>query len=353
MAKVRATSHRSFAKAPGALLVACFALTACVPAKDAPLVPRDILPSKIDVNHIPLGLARAPQAPKDSPLTEARARLGRALFFDPILSADRTLACASCHDPAHGLANKEPIAVGVHGKKGRRNAPSLWNRGYAASLFWDGRSPSLEAQALKPIEDPHELGSSVDEAVKRLKAHADYSAGFQQAFGEGPSADTLAKALASFERTLLLGNSRVDRFRAGGDAGALTSQERHGLWLWESKARCWRCHNGPNFSDEQFHNTGVNWGRAPLDLGRFEITKNEADRGKFRTPSLRGVAHTAPYMHDGSLASLEDVVAYYNRGGTKNAHLDPLLEPLGLSQEEIRSLVAFLHALSEGAVPKK
>src|SRR5262249_10500621 len=248
MPMVRTTFHRPLAKTTGTVAVACLALTAFLPAKDAPPVPRDTLPSKINVDHVPLGLARAPQAPKDNPLTEARARLGRALFFDPILSADRTLACASCHDPAHGFASKEPIAVGVHGKKGRRNAPSLWNRGYASSLFWDGRSPSLEAQALKPIEEPHELGSSVAEAVKRLRAHADYPAQFQQAFGEGPSADTLAKALASFERPLLLGNSRIDRFRAGGDAGALTPQERHGLWLWESKARCWRCHNGPNFT---------------------------------------------------------------------------------------------------------
>ena len=323
-----------------------------IAGSDGPPLPRDSLPETIVLDNVPLGLSRDRALPKDNPLTEARVRLGRSLFFDPILSGNRTVACASCHDPAHAFAVNTATAMGIGGQKTRRNSPSLWNRAYGSSMFWDGRAASLEEQALKPIEDPHEMGSSVADTVKRLRGDAGYRERFQAAFGEEPSADNLAKALAGFQRTLLLGNSRVDRFRSAGEAGALNSQELHGLWLWESKARCWRCHGGPNFSDEQFHNTGVSWGKKPLDLGRFEVTKLDADRGKFRTPSLRGVAHTAPYMHDGSLATLEDVIAFYNAGGTRNPHLDPIMEPLDLSAEEVRSLVAFLRALSEGAVHK-
>ena len=260
------------------------------------------------------------------------------------------MACASCHDPARGFATGDAVAIGIEGKRGRRNAPSLLNRSFASSLFWDGREATLEAQALKPIEDPLEMGNTVAEVVKRLRAHAEYPARFKAAFGEDATAATVAKALASFERTLLIGGSRVDAFRAG-EVTLITDQERHGLWLWESRGGCWRCHSGPNFTDEEFHNTGVSWGREPRDLGRFSVTGKEADRGKFKTPSLRGVAWTAPYMHDGSIGTLEEVVEYYNRGGRADPQLDPALKPLGLSPQEMQSLVAFLRALSEGDGP--
>jgi cytochrome c peroxidase len=179
--------------------------------------------------------------------------------------------------------------------------------------------------------------------VKRLHGHKDYPALFAAAFPDGVTAANLGKALAGFERVLLRGDSRVDRFRQKGKHGGLTPSERHGLWLYESKGQCWRCHGGPNFTDEDFHNTGVSWGKA--DLGRGAVTKKEADRGKFKTPTLRGVALTAPYMHDGSLKSLEEVVEFYNRGGGANPNLDPVLGPLGLSKDEVRDLVAFLEAL--------
>src|SRR6266849_3185267 len=300
--------------------------------------PQDTLPASISLKAIPLGLDANRTVPQDNPLTEEKIRLGRRLFFDPILSVDRTISCASCHDPAHGLAGPDRVARGVRGQHTHRNPPSLWNRAYGTAFFWDGRESSLEAQALKPIESLTEMGNSIDQAVERLRAHKEYPALSQGAFGEKVNADNLAKSLASFERVLLSGNSRVDRFRAG-EVRALSENERHGLWLYESRGGCWRCHSGPNFSDESFHNTGVSWDQPPLDLGRFAVTNKDLDRGRFKTPTLRNVALTAPYMHDGSLATLEDVVDFYNRGAGKNPYLDAAIASLGLSAQEKKDLV--------------
>jgi cytochrome c peroxidase len=312
---------------------------------DASSVPKDTLPTSLSLKAIPLGLDGNRPAPKDNPLTEEKIRLGRRLFFDPILSVDGSVSCASCHDPAHGLAGPDRLARGVRGQQTHRNPPSLWNRAYGTAFFWDGRESSLEAQALKPIESPTEMGGSIDQATERLRAHQEYPALFQSAFGEKVNADNLAKSLASFERVLLSGNSRVDRFRAG-EVRALSENERHGLWLYESRGGCWRCHSGPNFSDESFHNTGVSWNQAPIDLGRFTVTQKDSDRGRFKTPSLRNVALTAPYMHDGSVATLEDVIDFYNRGGNKNPHLEETVRPLGLTPEDKKDLVAFLKTLT-------
>jgi cytochrome c peroxidase len=307
--------------------------------------PKDTLPSSLSLKDIPLGLDASRSIPKDNPLTELKVRLGRRLFFDPILSADGTVACASCHDPAHGLAGRDRLAKGFRGQETQRNPPSLWNRAYGTAFFWDGREVTLEAQALKPIESPTEMGGTIEGALARLRKNKEYIALFQDAFGEDVNADNLAKSLASFERVLLSGNSRVDRFRAG-QVRSLTDGERHGLWLYESRGGCWRCHSGPNFSDESFHNTGVSWNQSPADLGRFTITNKESDRGRFKTPTLRNVAITAPYMHDGSLATLEEVVDFYTRGGGKNPHLDDNIAPLSLTPEDKKDLVAFLKALS-------
>lgn len=311
----------------------------------APGVPPDTLPAELPLG-VPAGLDSARPIPADNPLTEAKVRLGRRLFFDPILSSNGSIACASCHQPAHGFSSPTALAPGVGGKLGRRNVPSLLNRAYGKTFFWDGRDATLEAQSLRPIESPAEMGNTIAAAVKRLQAHPAYPALFREAFGEPVSASNLAKAIASFERVLLSGNSRVDRFRAG-DVAALNPAERHGLWLYESSGRCWQCHSGPNFSDETYHNTGVSWGQSPIDLGRYEITKQEADRGRFKTPTLRALTATGPYMHDGSFKTLEEVVEYYNRGGGKNPHLDPIVQPLGLSKEDVHDLAAFLAALSD------
>jgi cytochrome c peroxidase len=321
------------------------ALGAAAVAADAPPPPpKDTLPAELALDSIPLGLEPRP-VPKDAPLTEARVKLGRRLFFDPILSADNTVSCATCHQPGHGFASTEARPRGVRGQRAARRAPSLFNRAYGTSFFWDGRETTLEAQALRPIADAAEMGSSVPAALDRLRADRQYKAQFEAAFPDGVTADNLGRALASFERVLLRGDSRVDRFRRKGKADALTASERQGLWLYESKGRCWRCHSGPNFSDEGYHNTGVGWRQAVADPGRFAVTKKEADRGKFKTPTLRGVSLTGPYMHDGSLGSLREVVEFYNRGGGTNPNLDPALAPLGLSKDEIADLVAFLEAL--------
>jgi cytochrome c peroxidase len=202
---------------------------------------------------------------------------------------------------------------------------------------------TLEEQALLPIENPVEMGSRVADVVARLKAHTDYPKQFAAAFEDGVTAANLGRALAGFERVLLRGDSPIDRFRARGERDAITPTERHGLWLYESKGLCWKCHSGNNFTDEGFHNTGVSWGGT--DLGRHAVTKKDADRGRYKTPTLRGVALRAPYMHDGSVPTLAAVVAFYSRGGGKNPHLDPALKPLDLSDDEQQALVAFLKAL--------
>jgi cytochrome c peroxidase len=326
-------------------LVFSLLLTRAFVATDPPsALPKDTLPEKLNLDELPLGLGPR-SLPEDNPLTSARVALGRKLFFDPILSGDGTVACASCHRPDRGFASAEARPRGIRGQMTTRRAPSLLNRAFGKSFFWDGRTATLEEQALQPIEHPAEMGSSVADVLGRLRAHKDYPALFAAAFPDGVTAANLGKAIAAFERVLVRGDSRIDRFRQNGKHGGLTPSERHGLWLYESKGQCWRCHAGPNFTDEDFHNTGVNWGKEPADLGRFTATKKDADRGKFKTPTLRGVDQTAPYMHDGSLKTLEEVVEFYNRGGGANLHLDPRIRPLGLTAGEIHDLVAFLKAL--------
>jgi cytochrome c peroxidase len=322
------------------LALVATALGAGVPSPPA----KDTLPDKLSLTELPLGLPARP-VPKDNALSEARVRLGRRLFFDPILSADQSVACATCHRPDHGFASGEARPRGIGGRRTARRAPALLNRAYGSSFFWDGRVATLEEQALQPIANPVEMGTSVELVVKRLRANRDYQAQFAAAFPDGVTAANLGRSLASFERVLLRGDSRVDRFRRLGEHAALSAEERRGLWLYESKGRCWRCHTGATFTDEGFHNTGVGWGDEPADPGRFAVTKREGDKGKFKTPTLRGVILAAPYMHDGSLETLEEVVEFYNKGGRPNPNLDAFLEPLELSKDEVRDLVAFLKAL--------
>lgn len=336
-----------------ALPIICCAVVIGSDESIRPPLPKDTLPEKLPIDSIPLGLDPNRPVPEDNPLTDAKVQLGRRLFFDPILSVDRTVSCASCHDPAHGFASKDRTSLGVRGQRGTRNARSLLNIAYVKPMFWDGRAATLEEQALKPIESPQEMGNSLDEVVKRLRADDRYSQQFDAAFPGGVTPPNIARAIASFERTLLLGNTKPDSFKHEDDIAAMTDPEQHGMWLFESKARCWRCHSGRNFSDNDFHNTGVAWFNEPdvqpTDLGRHAVTHIDADRGKFKTPPLRGVALTAPYMHDGSLTTLEDVINFYNRGGGKNPNLDPTIVPLGLTKEEVIDMVAFLKALSAPA----
>jgi cytochrome c peroxidase len=281
---------------------------------------------------IPLGLDLYMPVPDDNPLRADQIALGRRLFADRRLSRDQSRACASCHNPARAFADHRPIAVGAFGRSGRRNAPALINRGYGSAFFWDGRSTSLEVQVLAPITDPNEMDLTLDEASTRV----------------GLSSEAISRALASFVRSILSGNSRFDRF-VSGDRGALSEAERNGLQVFRGKGNCTACHVGPNFTDERTHNTGVAWNASAAlfaDLGRFDITRRESDRGAFKTPTLREVARTAPYMHDGSLATLDDVVSFYEQGGRANPHLDDEIRPLRLTPAEKRDLVRFLQTLS-------
>jgi cytochrome c peroxidase len=271
---------------------------------------------------IPLGLDLYMPVPEENPLTAARIAVGRQLFFDPRLSRDGSISCATCHRPDRAFSDGRPLAVGVSGRIGRRNAPALINRGYGRAFFWDARQRSLEQQVLAPIEDPNEMGSTAAEASARV----------------GQMPEEVARSLASYVRSILSGNSRFDRF-VNGDRTALSDGEQQGLTLFRGRGNCTACHVGPNFSDERTHNTGVAW-RA----GSFA---DEGDgRGAFKTPTLREVARTAPYMHDGSLASLEEVVEFYDRGGNRNPHLDEEIRPLRLTRGETEALLAFLRTLS-------
>ena len=286
---------------------------------------------------VPLGLDLYLPVPASNPLTAEKIDLGRQLFFDRRLSFDASISCATCHRPDRAFSAAVPVAVGVAGRVGRRNAPALINRGYGRAFFWDGRITTLEEQVLKPIEDRNEMGFSVAAASARV----------------GIAPDDMARSLASFVRSILSGNSRFDRL-ADGDRTALTDLELQGLEVFRIKGRCTMCHIGPNFTDERFHNTGVAWampqrtGARPtyLDDGRFIVTGNEHDRGAFKTPTLRDVGVTAPYMHDGSVPTLESVVEFYDQGGRANPNLDPAIRPLKLSAEERRDLVAFLGTLT-------
>lgn len=318
--------------------------------KKLPVLPKDNLPEIKLGEKAPLGLSETPQAPDDNPLTESRVALGRKLFFDPILSEDGTVSCASCHQPDHGFASPDPKAIGLKGQIGDRNAPSLLNKAFANHLFWDGRATTLEEQAIKPLSNPKELASDIELILKKLRGDESYVGLFKEVFevnsGEAVTAENIGKAIASFERTLIMGNTQVDRFHAA-EYEALSESARQGMWIFESRGRCWKCHNGPTFSDQKFHNTGVSFGEENRDLGRFDHSKKEEDKFKFKTPSLRGVEKTAPYMHDGSVKTLREVVEFYNDGGSRN---DPTLsediEPLNLSDEEVDNLVDFLKALS-------
>jgi cytochrome c peroxidase len=279
---------------------------------------------------VPLGLDLYMAIPEANPITEEKIELGRRLFFERRLSRDGTIACASCHDPERAFTDGRPVAIGVFNRTGRRSAPPLVNRGYGRAFFWDGRAATLEEQVLQPIQDRNEMDMTLAEVSARI----------------GLPPDEIARALASFVRSLLSGNSPFDRY-VNGERDALTAEQQQGLQIFRGKGNCTGCHVGPTFTDERFHNTGVAWrnGRM-LDEGHYAISGRAGDRGAFKTPTLREIARTAPYMHDGSVATLSEVINFYDRGGNANPHLDAELRPLRLADWEKRTLVAFLEALS-------
>jgi len=290
--------------------------------------------------------------PEDNPLTTGKIELGRKLYFDKRLSADNTVACVTCHSSKFGFTDGQPVSTGIRGQKGGRSAPTVVNRLFSVEQFWDGRAEDLEAQALGPIQNPIEMGNTLEGVVKKLSAIKGYRKEFKKVFGTRVTAEGIAKAIASFERTVLSGNSPYDRFK-GGEEDALSESAQRGLKLFEDaeKANCVTCHVGPNFTDENFHNLGVGMDKEKPDLGRFEITGNDLQWGAFKTPTLREIARTAPYMHDGSEKTLLDVVNFYDKGGLPNPHLSPKIKPLNLSDQEKADVVEFLESLT-GEMPE-
>lgn len=299
---------------------------------------------------VPLG-ADIDFAALKPPPTPERVRLGRWLFYDARLSADARLSCASCHRPDHAFSEPTPVSSGIRGQKGTRKAPSFINQAVVLypHFFWDGRAASLEQQALMPIENPAEMGNTHQTMIETLEQVDGYVPYFTQAFGSPEiTKERVAHAIADYERTRMSGNSPWDRWRRTRDESAVSDEVKKGHDLFFGKASCNQCHLGSNFTDSRFHNLGVGWNRKTktfADDGRYAVTRQEQDRGAFKTPTLREVTKHAPYMHDGSIATLREVVELYDDGGEKNPHLDPKIEPLRLTKAEIEALVAFMEAL--------
>jgi len=293
---------------------------------------------------VPLGLQPITW-PKDNPYSAEKVALGKLLYFDKRISADGTVSCATCHDPKFGFTDGAPVSTGIRGQKGGRSAPTVINRAWSLAQFWDGRAPTLEAQAIGPMANPIEMGNTHAVVVRTIAGLAGYRPLFKAAFGDDDvSLDRIAKAIATFERTVMSGNSPYDRWKAG-QANAMAPAAIRGYHVFQ-KAQCDACHEGANFTSNMYSNIGIGIDKPQPDLGRYEITKKDEDWGAFKTPTLREVEHTGPYMHDGSLKTLEEVVDYYDKGETPNKNLDSHIKKQNLRAEEKSDLVAFLKSLS-------
>lgn len=298
----------------------------------------------------PLGLPEVPW-PKDNPYTKEKADLGRLLYFDKRLSSDGTVSCATCHNAPCAYSDCKQIAIGIDGEKGNRRTPTIINSAYLPLLFWDGRASSLEEQCKGPIANTNEMSKTKDvheahqQCAERVRAIHGYCILFKQAFGSDHiNMDMIAKAIATFERTILSGNSAYDRYKAG-DVKALTQEQIEGFKLFKQKG-CINCHGGFDFADERFMNIGIGMDAEKPDLGRYDITHDKKDWGAFKVPTLRESAMVGPYMHNGSLETLEEVIDYYDKGGTPNPNLHPLMRPLNLSENDKKALISFLHSLN-------
>lgn len=345
----------------------------------------------VPANHQPLKVA-LPQGlalssnnisiPEDNPLTRAKIELGRQLFFDTRLSVDNTVSCASCHHPEDAYGRNTRFGVGVRGQEGGRNSPVAFNRIVSSVQFWDGRAATLEEQAKGPIANPIEMGNTHAAAIKTLEGIEGYRLQFEKIFPttKGITIDNVAKAIASFERVLVTGPAPADyyepllafekafaddlkdlpalqkddpetfakywAFKRASDAHPITPAAKRGRDLFFGKANCTACHAGANFSDEKYHNLGIGMDQANPDLGRFDQTKQEKDRGAFKTPTVRNISQTGPYMHDGSLKTLAEVVEWYDKGGHPNPHLSDKMKKLNLSAQEKEDLVAYMLSLT-------
>jgi cytochrome c peroxidase len=272
---------------------------------------------------------------------QALVELGRQLFFDPALSADRSVACATCHRPDRGWADGQRLSQGIGGQTTRRHTPSLVNAGRWRSWFWDGRAKTLEQQVLEPIYDPREMGSNAAQLQARLLENTQRAQAFREHFGRPPEPQDAAAALSAFVRLLESGDTPYDRFRRG-DTTALSAAARRGHDVFFFRSHCSTCHVPPLFTDHQFHNIGIGADQELLDAGREQVSGDPRHRGAFRTPSLRDVDRTAPYMHDGRFATLEQVIEYYAEGAIMNPFLDELMNVMPLDEQDKSDLAAFL-----------
>ena len=334
-----------------------------------------ILPAGLDLGSNNISI------PKDNPLTPAKIELGRQLFFDTRLSVDNTVSCSSCHHPEDGYARNTQFGIGVRGQMGGRNSPVAFNRILSSAQFWDGRAATLEAQAVGPIANPIEMGNTHEAVVKTLKGVEGYRLQFDRIFpGKGITIDTVGQAIASFERAIVTGPSPADlyeplmnfeqamkddlmdmeafkkddpdsyakywKLKRASDAHPVSASAIRGRQLFFGKANCTACHAGANFTDEKYHNIGVGMDKPQPDLGRFDQTKVDKDRGAFKTPTVRNISQTAPYMHDGSQKTLEEVVEWYDKGGHPNPYLSDKMKKLNLNAQEKEDLVAYMKALT-------
>lgn len=378
-------SKQSSAKKSNKVLLGTDELTSGIPGK-GPLTVKEI---KVWLNQpenhetlevsLPLGLSAGTAqivGLKENPLTRAKIELGRQLYFDTRLSVDNTVSCASCHHPNEGYGRRTQFGVGIKGLEGGRNSPVSYNRILSGAQFWDGRAASLEEQAVGPIANPIEMGNTHENAVKTLKEIPGYQIQFDKIFKEGTTIDNIGKAIAAFERTLVTGPSPFDyqeqlrpflkmdkedledleeEYKAAlalTKANPMSKSALHGRELFFSeKVNCAACHLGPNLADEKYHNLGVGMTVKNPDLGRYAVTKQEKDKGAFKTPTIRNVALSGPYMHDGASKTLEDVVEHYNKGGNPNPYLSDKVKKLNLSDQDKKDLVEFMKACT-GSFPK-
>jgi cytochrome c peroxidase len=321
-----------------------------ISASDDPRSVPVIGPEIVDaMKALPGGLTALPEVPvpADNPQSEAKVELGKRLFFDTRLSGDFKSSCSTCHSPEKAFTDGLPRSKGFNGVLLRRNSPTVLNAAFNTAQFWDGRAATLDEQCKGPLLSPDEM-NMVDEThlVARLNAVPEYRRDFQTVFNSGPSLDNVARAVAAFERTLVTPNARFDQYMSG-NKKALTEQEKRGLVVFFGRGACSECHKGANFTDNLYHNLGTTVVKGnPDDPGRFEVTARPEDRGAFKTPSIRNITLTAPYMHDGSSATLEDVIEFYDRGGGDGPNKDKLIYKLNLTKDEKSDLLAFLKTLT-------
>lgn len=281
--------------------------------------------------------------PRDNATSPAKVALGHQLYFDKRLSGDGTRSCYSCHVNEKGLTDGLPVAIGAFEKKLTRSSPSMWNIGFHDTYYWDGRAPSLEAQGLAAWKGGNMGTADVDAKAREIAAIEGYRTQFQAVFGGEPTPERIIQAISSYERTIVCDDTPFDRWLAG-NQDAMNEQQKRGFATF-GKAGCIACHTPPLFTDRQFHNTGIGMDKPEPDVGRFKVSQQERDRGAFKTPSLRDITKSAPYFHDGSVATLEEAVKFMASGGHANPQLDPLLRETKLSEADVKDLVAFLGAL--------